>query len=69
MAINGTNGTSSLKGKTQKAAQYDSRDNKVHINEIPIPKPGPGKLLVKIVAASLCHSDVMLFVPNDQGMF
>ena len=41
-----------------KAAQYDARDNKVHINEVPVPTPGPGKLLVKIASASLCHSDV-----------
>jgi propanol-preferring alcohol dehydrogenase len=54
--------------KTMKAAQYDARDNKVHINELPIPEPGPGHLLVKIASASLCHSDVMLFEPNDQGL-
>ncbi|KIW06044.1 uncharacterized protein PV09_03220 [Verruconis gallopava] len=53
---------------TMKAAQYDARDNKVHINEVPIPTPGPGKLLVQIKSASLCHSDVMMFEPNDQGL-
>lgn len=48
--------------------RYDGADNKVHLNEIPIPTPGSGKILVKIACASLCHSDVMLFEPNDQGL-
>jgi propanol-preferring alcohol dehydrogenase len=48
--------------------RYDPSDNKVHINEIPIPKPGPNQLLVKIACASLCHSDVMMFESNDQGL-
>jgi propanol-preferring alcohol dehydrogenase len=38
------------------------------LNEIPIPTPGPKQLLVKIKCASLCHSDVMLFESNDQGL-
>lgn len=50
------------------SGRYDGSDNKVHLNEIPIPTPGPGKILVKIACASLCHSDVMLFEPNDQGL-
>jgi hypothetical protein len=50
------------------ANRFDAKDNKVHLNEIPIPSPGPGKILVKIACASLCHSDVMLFEPNDQGL-
>ncbi|KAF2098486.1 GroES-like protein [Rhizodiscina lignyota] len=54
--------------KTQKAQQYDARDNKLHLNEIPIPEPKPHEILVKVVCASLCHSDVMHFEPNDQGL-
>jgi propanol-preferring alcohol dehydrogenase len=54
--------------KTMKAAQYDARDNKLHINDVLIPSPGPGKILVKIDSASLCHSDAMMFEPNDQGL-
>ncbi|KAF2424496.1 GroES-like protein [Tothia fuscella] len=54
--------------KTQRAMQYDRRDNKAHLNEIPVPSPGQNQLLVKIACASLCHSDVMLFEPNDQGL-
>jgi propanol-preferring alcohol dehydrogenase len=29
------------------------------INDIPIPKPGPGQVLIKVSSASLCHSDLM----------
>jgi propanol-preferring alcohol dehydrogenase len=48
--------------------RYDQRDNKLHLNEIPVPEPREHELLVKIQNASLCHSDVMLFEPNDQGL-
>ncbi|KAF2739505.1 GroES-like protein [Polyplosphaeria fusca] len=53
---------------TMRAQQYDARDNKLHLNEIPIPEPREHEVLVKVVCASLCHSDVMLFEPNDQGL-
>ncbi|KAH7119019.1 chaperonin 10-like protein [Dendryphion nanum] len=54
--------------KTMKAQQYDQRDNKLHLNEIPVPEPKAHEILVKVACASLCHSDVMLFEPNDQGL-
>ncbi|KAF2115234.1 chaperonin 10-like protein [Lophiotrema nucula] len=53
---------------TMKAQQYDARDNKLHLNEVPIPEPQEHEVLVKVACASLCHSDVMLFEPNDQGL-
>lgn len=28
----------------------------------------PDEILVKITSASLCHSDLMLFESNDQGL-
>lgn len=28
----------------------------------------PDELLVKVSSASLCHSDLMLFEPNEQGL-
>ncbi|TID23565.1 GroES-like protein [Venturia nashicola] len=67
--MSATNCNSSLRPTktTQKAMQYDVLDNKVHINEIPIPTPGRGKILVKIACASLCHSDIMLFEPSIHG--
>lgn len=38
--------------------RYDARDNKLHLNEIPVPEPREHELLIKIQNASLCHSDV-----------
>lgn len=40
----------------------------MHLNEIPIPEPESHQILVKVACASLCHSDVMLFEPNDTGL-
>ncbi|KAI4605069.1 hypothetical protein J4E80_010752 [Alternaria sp. BMP 0032] len=54
--------------KTMRAQQYDARDNKLHLNEIPIPTPREHEILVKMGSASLCHTDAMLFEPNDQGL-
>lgn len=33
--------------------------NKIVVNQIPIPVPGPNQFLVKTTSASLCHSDLM----------
>src|ERR1700712_520739 len=30
------------------------------IEDVPVPEPGPGEVLVKIAGAGLCHSDVMI---------
>ena len=51
-----------------KAAQYDKPNKKVVINHVPIPEPGDGQVLVKVTAASLCHSDLMMELrPDDFG--
>ncbi|KNG50610.1 checkpoint protein kinase [Stemphylium lycopersici] len=54
--------------KTMRAMQYDARDNKLHLNEVPIPEPREHEVLVKMESASLCHTDVMLFETNEQGL-
>jgi D-arabinose 1-dehydrogenase-like Zn-dependent alcohol dehydrogenase len=43
----------------QRAAQYDPKDNALHVNTIPVPSITPSQLLVKVKSASLCHSDLM----------
>jgi alcohol dehydrogenase, propanol-preferring len=48
--------------------RFDPRDQKLYLKEVPIPECKPDELLIKIKCASLCHSDVMLFEPNDQGL-
>jgi alcohol dehydrogenase, propanol-preferring len=45
--------------------RFNPVTRKIELNEIPIPQPQPHEVLVKIKCASLCHSDVMLFAPND----
>ncbi|KAK3631856.1 hypothetical protein LTR56_016634 [Elasticomyces elasticus] len=52
----------------QRAAQFDPKDKSVRINEIPVPDIKPDEILVKVRAASLCHSDLMLFEPNEAGL-
>ncbi|MEE8185210.1 MAG: alcohol dehydrogenase catalytic domain-containing protein [Thermodesulfobacteriota bacterium] len=39
------------------ARYYDNRD--IRIEEMPVPKVGPGELLVRIEASGICGSDVM----------
>ncbi|KAG9255641.1 chaperonin 10-like protein [Emericellopsis atlantica] len=48
-----------------KAQQIDPKDLKIHLNEVPIPTPAPNEILVKILCASLCHSDIMIFEPTE----
>lgn len=50
-----------------KAGQWDPKQKSVVINRVKIPEPGPNQILVKIVSASLCHSDLKaLQIPGDE---
>ena len=42
-----------------KAAQYHPETNTIGLEEIPVPKPSEEDLLIKTIAASLCHSDLV----------
>jgi propanol-preferring alcohol dehydrogenase len=44
--------------KTMKAAVVRQFGQKLSIDEVPIPVPGPGEVLVKIVATGVCHTDL-----------
>lgn len=37
---------------------------KITIEEVPIPKPGPGEVLIKIAYCGICHSDLSLIDGN-----
>ena len=37
------------------------------LREIPVPNPGPGEVLVKMKAAGICYSDVMIMKNNYKG--
>ncbi|RSL78430.1 hypothetical protein CEP52_017632, partial [Fusarium oligoseptatum] len=49
---------------TMRALHYDPADQKLHLNEVEIPKPNESEILVKVVGASLCHSDCLTFDPG-----
>lgn len=44
--------------KTMKAAVVHAFGKPLSIEEMPIPTPGPGEVLVKIVASGVCHTDL-----------
>lgn len=39
---------------------------KVVVNNVPVPQPGPNEFLVKMRSASLCHSDMMAINDNKE---
>lgn len=44
--------------KTMKAAVVRALGQPLSIEEVPVPTPGPGEVLVKIVASGVCHTDL-----------
>jgi alcohol dehydrogenase, propanol-preferring len=62
-----------------KAAVVHGFRNPLRIERVPIPSPGPGEVLVKIVATGVCHTDlhaadgdwpakpVLPFIPGHEG--
>ena len=44
--------------KTMQAAVVRAFGKPLEIAEVPIPMPGPGEVLVKIVATGICHTDL-----------
>jgi alcohol dehydrogenase, propanol-preferring len=47
-----------MTGKTMKAAVLRKLGQKLKIERLPIPEPGPGEILVKVAACGVCHSDL-----------
>lgn len=44
--------------RTMKAAVVHAFGKRLTIDEVPVPTPGPGELLVKIVSTGVCHTDL-----------
>ena len=44
--------------KTMKAAVVREFGAPLAIDDVPIPDPGPGEVLVKLMASGVCHTDV-----------
>jgi len=65
--------------KTMKAAVVRAFGKPLAIEAIPVPTPGPGEVLIKIVASGVCHTDLhaadgdwpvkpkLPFVPGHEG--
>jgi alcohol dehydrogenase, propanol-preferring len=65
--------------KTMKAAVVHAFGQPLAIEEVPVPTPGPGQVLVKIVASGVCHTDLhaadgdwpikpaLPFIPGHEG--
>jgi len=63
-----------------KAAVVHSFHQPLTIEEVPVPTPGPGQVLVKIVASGVCHTDLhaadgdwpvkptLPFIPGHEGV-
>ena len=43
---------------TMQAAMVQAFGKPLTIEEVPIPTPGPGEVLVKIMATGVCHTDL-----------
>jgi alcohol dehydrogenase, propanol-preferring len=44
--------------KTMKAAVVHAFGKPLRVEEIPIPTPGPGEVLIKVMATGVCHTDL-----------
>jgi len=44
--------------QTMKAAVVETLGQPLAIREVPVPAPGPGQALVKVVASGVCHTDL-----------
>jgi len=53
------------KGNMRAAVWYNNRD--IRIEEMPVPKIGPGELLLRVEASGICGSDVMEWYRLDRA--
>ena len=63
-----------------KAAVVTSFTEPLEIQDLPVPRPGPGQVLVRIEASGLCHTDIhaargdwpvkptLPFIPGHEGV-
>jgi propanol-preferring alcohol dehydrogenase len=68
-----------IMAKTMKAAVVRAFGEPLTIEELPVPTPGPGEVLIKVLASGVCHTDVhaadgdwpakptLPFVPGHEG--
>ncbi len=47
-------------GETMLAERFYAATKEVKLEQIPIPTPGPGQVLIKVAYCGICHSDISL---------
>ncbi|NKZ15292.1 alcohol dehydrogenase catalytic domain-containing protein [Mycolicibacterium septicum DSM 44393] len=47
-------------GPTMRAERFYADTKRVVVEDVPIPEPGPGEVLVKVAFCGICHSDLSL---------
>ncbi|MFP5225188.1 MAG: zinc-dependent alcohol dehydrogenase [Actinomycetota bacterium] len=47
--------------ETMQAARWHGPGSKILIEEVPVPDPGPGELLIRVAACGVCASDLHMF--------
>ncbi|MCW1958005.1 MAG: zinc-binding dehydrogenase [Mycobacterium sp.] len=47
-------------GSTMRAERFYADTRTVAVEDVPIPRPGPGEVLVKVAFCGICHSDLSL---------
>lgn len=45
--------------QTMKAIQIQKFNEPYHVSQVPVPKPQPHQILVRVKAAGFCHTDLM----------
>ena len=45
---------------TMRAQRLYTDTGKIAVEDVPIPEPGPGEVLVKVAFCGICHSDLSL---------
>lgn len=45
---------------TMRAARFHAEDSTLRVDDVPVPEPGPGEVLVKVEYCGICHSDLSL---------
>src|SRR5260370_19736393 len=45
---------------TMRAERFYADSKTVAVEDVPIPEPGPGEVLVKVAYCGICHSDLSL---------
>ena len=45
---------------TMRAERFYADGKRIALEDVPIPEPGPGEVLVKVAFCGICHSDLSL---------